>query len=699
MRRLRFALMLASAGAAALVGLAWVIWEGVGREALQRWTRSPGFQDLMSREVSKAMKVDGRFGPITVEGWEARVPDYRSTGWPGEAIGGLEAEEIEAVFNPWAVLRRVWQVDRIEIARGRFVLRLPDDALKRPPFRGKKPWHAMFLPTRFYCPEIVCPDAEVEFPFQGQTARLADLHLRARMIGQDFEYRADAGRLHFPLLPEMEVEGLEVFITREMADIREARLRGLDGDPARARIAGRLGMRTDKSIRARVEVERLPFGQALPPEWGAQMDGRMSGRLEWNTDASGLKTASDGAVELEAVVLREWTWLQKLARVHDNPDLATLEVPRARSAFSFDGTTFRLRGLEADAGGLAAFRGEADHAPGTGQTRVLLVLDRFDLRRWLPSSFKHRVEARGSGSVWWQGSWRDPLESSASGQVFIPACSYRFSDGLKAALKRYGVELYPDIELEGFQVRFTQAGPRLDVTHIALAGRRGLRLEGHGHWVVDRSWELNLQVEGIPAGMWRPAGGTGRVEGKVAVAGRWVSSTPRLEEGRGRGRARVEGARLVEFGFQKTLARFLKDPGLRDLRFRDFEIEGEGDGRALDIRRLRMFTPGKIGLEGELKTTAEGAVSGTVWLGLPARDLTWLPEAQTAVFTRQAEGLHWARIRLGGTTRELTHDFTGQVMRVLRRHPLALIRLGLRAASWWLGDALGTYEEPERGSD
>lgn len=694
MRRLRFLLGTAAAGLAGLVLVAWGVWHGWGREALDRWTRSAGFQELISREVSKAMKVDGRFGPIAVEGWEARVPDYTSTGWPGEAIAALEAQDIHAVFNPWAVLRRVWQVDRITIGSGRFALRLPEDALKRPPAAGKKPWFAFFMPTRFYCPEILCPDARVEFPFQGRVGRLADLNLRARMVGRDFEYRADAGRFEFPLLPELEIEGLDVFITREMADIREARLAGLEGDPARARISGRLGMRQDKSVRARVEVAQMPFGQALPEEWGARLEGRMSGILEWNTDASGLKTASDGAVRLEGVVLRGWSWLERLALVHDNPDLATLRVPRAQSAFAFDGTTFRLRGLEADAGELAAFRGEVDHSPRERRTRANLVLDRFDLKRWLPREFKPRVEAQGSGSLFWEGSWQDIAGSRAAGQVFIPSCSYRFRPGFRAALQRYGVELYPDIELDGFDLHFTQAGPRLDVTHIGMASRRGLRLEGFGHWVSGRSWELNARVDGVPASLWRPAGGAGRVEGRVGLEGRWVSSSPRLEEGSGRGRIRIEKARLVEFGFQKTLARFLKDPGFRDLRFRDFELEGEGDRRTLEVRRFRMFTPGKIGLEGAVRITAEGAVSGSVWLGLPARDLAWLPEAETAIFTRRQDGLVWARVRLGGTTRKLEQDLAAQVMRVLRRHPLALAGLGLRAASWWLGDALGTYQEP-----
>lgn len=153
MRCFRLAWMLAALGVLGLAG------QLAGRKVLENWTRSAGFQELMSREVSRAMKVDGSFGSISVEGWEARVPDYQSTGWPGEAISVLEAEGIEALFNPWGIFRRVWQVDRIQIARGRFELRLPNDALKRPPVRGRKPWYAMLMPKRFFCPEIVCLDA------------------------------------------------------------------------------------------------------------------------------------------------------------------------------------------------------------------------------------------------------------------------------------------------------------------------------------------------------------------------------------------------------------------------------------------------------------------------------------------------------------------------------------------------------------
>ncbi|MDX6767414.1 MAG: hypothetical protein SFU85_11560 [Candidatus Methylacidiphilales bacterium] len=666
----------------------------LGKTPLENWTRSPGFQELISREVSKSMKVDGTFGPIMVTGMEARTPSYTSTGWPGEAIGSLDASGIHAVFNPWAILRRVWQVDRITIDHGTFVLRPPVDALKRPRVAGPKPWYALFMPVRFYCPEIICPMARVEFPFQGQTGVLEDLNLRARMIGRDFEYRADAGRVRFPLFPVMRVEDLDLFLTREKVDIRKARLAGLDGDPGRVFLSGRIGMREDRSIRARVEVDQLPFGQALPTEWLQKLDGRLTGKLAWDTDAGGLKTSSDGEVKLENVEIRGWSWLENLARVHDNEDLKTIRVSRAKCSFAFDGKTFRIRHLDADAGELLGLSGEVDHEAQTKQTRANLTLDHFDLKRWLPSDFKPRVDARGTGSVFWEGSWKEPLESRASGSLHLPACRYRLRPFVMALLQRYDVHLPPQIDWETVDLNFTQAGRRFDVTHLGLKAQHGLTVEAYGHWVMDQAWELNLDLQGLDAGYWRPRKGDGRVAGRVSLTGQWSSASARLEDGSGTARVRLEGARFQEFAFQKTLARFLKRKEVRDLRFEQFEFAGTGDTKRLKIERLRLFSPGKIGLEGNLDVAAEGPLSGTVWVGLPASWLGWLPEAETTVFTRKKEGLCWARVRISGTMEKMEQDLTGQILKTLRRHPLALADLGVRALSWWLGDALGLYSEP-----
>jgi len=678
---------------ALLAGLVAALAIHFGRPALDRWTASPEFQDMLSREVSKSMKVDGQFGPLKVTGMEADTPSYTSEGWPGEAIGSLNAEGIHGVFNPWAILRRVWQVDLITIERGTFALRMPDDSLKRPVTKGRKPWYAIFMPTRFYCPEIVCPSAQVEFPFQGKTGRLRDLNLKARMIGRDFEYFADAGRFDFPLFPEMNVEELNMFITREQVDIRTARLSGIGGDPGRVNISGRLGMREDKSIRAKVEVIDFPFGRALPAEWFERLDGRLTGKLAWETDASGLKTASDGIVKLRDVEVRGWSWLENLALMHDNPDLKILKVPQARCSFAFDGSSFHIRKLDATVGDLLSFSGDVDYDSQDHQTRANLTLDSFDLKSWLPVDFKPRIHAQGHGDVFWKGSWKDPLQSTAVGKLFIPACTYRFRPAFLNSLKRYGVEFPEDIELDGFNVHFSQAGPRFDVSHLGVTSRRGLSLEGYGHWVANQSWEMNVDLQGLDAGMWRPKGGKGRVQGSVSLKGQWISGKAKLGDGRGTANLRVENARMTDFGFQKSLARFLKTDEVRDLQFRDFELGGEGDVRSLQIKQVRMFAPGKMGLEGGIQTGADGSLSGTVWLGLPAKWLEWLPEAQTTVFPRKKEGLCWAKVRISGTTAKMEQDLTGQIMRALRRHPLSLIGLGFRAASWWLGDALGTYDD------
>lgn len=690
MRRLGIGLACVLGLLAASAAVAW-IW---GRPALERWTRSEGFQELMSREVSKALKVDGRFGLITVRGLEATVPTYTSEGWPGEAIGSLQAEGIRAVFNPWAVLRRVWQVDSIHIERGVFTLRLPDDARKRPVVRGKKPWHALFMPARFYCPEIVCPAAQVEFPFQGQTAHLRDLNLRARMVVQDFAYRADAGRLEFPLLPVLEVEDLDLFITRESADIRTARLRGLEGDPARLRLSGRVGMREDRSIRARVEATALPFAQALPGEWAGRVGGRLTGSLEWNTDASGLKTSSDGVVEIEDAGVRDWAWLADLARLHKNRDLAQLAVPRARCAFAFDGQTFRLRQLEAEVGDLAAFRGEVDYTPATGRMGARLVLDRFEVQDWLPDALKPRVRAPGRGDVSWEGDWRDPLAASAAGKLHIPEARYRLRPDFRRVTARYGLVLPEETGIRRLDLHFTQAGRRFDITHLGVEAPGLVEASAYGHWVAGEGWEIHAAFEGLDAARWKPPAGAGRVTGQVAGRLSWSAAAGRPAEGRGGAEVRITGARLRGFAFQDALARLLRADEMRDLRLEEAVVHGVEGLEEGTVEKLRLLAPGKLGIEGTVRLGAGGKVSGTVWVGLPRERLAWLPDADKTVFVRSKEGLLWARVTLGGTTRRLEQDLGTQILRQLRRHPGALFQAGLRALSFWLGNALGTYEPP-----
>ncbi|MBJ7326725.1 MAG: hypothetical protein JHC52_05190, partial [Chthoniobacterales bacterium] len=189
--------------------------------ALTTWVAEAAFNRMLSQSVSHALKVDGEFGPLRLQDdWSVVAENFTSKGWPGQAIGALDTGRARGSFDVWGILRGEWSVPSIEIAKADFRLVNPDDALKREdPVVPPKPWYAFLMPSRFNCGWIDCPDTSIELPFGRATVRGAGQHIGAMMIGKNFKYFGKGGQLLYPDYPAMEIDALEVYVTREMIDI------------------------------------------------------------------------------------------------------------------------------------------------------------------------------------------------------------------------------------------------------------------------------------------------------------------------------------------------------------------------------------------------------------------------------------------------------------------------------------------------
>jgi hypothetical protein len=665
-----------------------------GPALLKPYGESPGFRAMLSREVSKAMKTDGEFGPLTLNGWTATTDSYTSTGWPGEAIGSLNAEGITGTFNPDAIFWRVWQVDRIDIRKGTFTLRLPNDALKRPPDKGPKPWYALFMPARFFCPQIVCPDADVVFPFGGMEGRLTRLNLVAHMIGRDFEYHADSGVFHFPMLPEMNVTALNIFITRDMVDIRLTRLRGLNDDPARMVIKGRMGMREDKSIQAKIEMEKMPFGQVMPEDWKGNLTGRITAKIDWNTDVSGTHSRSDGLARLDDVRISNWDWLNHLAKMQNNPELALLEIPYAECTYNLDGTRFTAEKIRLEVKDKMRLSGSASYDWKLKESSADLVIDDIPLSAWLPTLMKPRIQATCHGTLKWKGQEGKPETTHAEATFSMPTGRYEPAAPIRNFLGRYGLHLPEVVDIQETGVNLLYSGGNVEISGLKFDARNLIQISGDVRWMQE-VFSTEIGFGGLNTALWKPLSGKGTVKGILSGAFIWESPKKDLADGRGSGALNVAGGGMRDFRFQETMARFLKKDDPLQLTFTDFKGEWSYRARKTDVRNIHIFSPGKIGVEGNFSIDAKGALSGTLWIGASHAWLTWLPEAETAVFTKKKDGLFWAKVTLSGTAKEPRHDLGSQIMDVLMRHPLTLTGLGLRGVSWWLGDLFGTYEAPK----
>ena len=102
-----------------------------GYDIAKAWIESPAGSRVTARELGKAIKVDGSFAPIHLNGWMIQTDSFKSEGWPGEAIGSLDAYNVRAEFDPSAVSRRAWRFSSIQIDHAVIRLLKPNDALKR----------------------------------------------------------------------------------------------------------------------------------------------------------------------------------------------------------------------------------------------------------------------------------------------------------------------------------------------------------------------------------------------------------------------------------------------------------------------------------------------------------------------------------------------------------------------------------------
>lgn len=548
--------------------VAWIAIRVGGGLFLAHVVGGEGFRGMLSREVSKAIKVEGEFRPMRLGAdWTVETGGFESTGWPGEAIGVLDAEGVRARFAPSGVLRRLWEVDLLTIESGRFVLREPDDALKRHPVSAAPPWSAAVMPRRFFCRWIECARADVEFPFGGGRGVLGGVRIGALMVERNFKYYLRGGRLDFPMLPVMEVDAAEVYVTREEVDIGYAWMREAGG-PGWLFLEGSVGQGRGRGLDAAARFDGMPLGPMLPGGWRGRIGGRIGGNLTYGGGVDGGDVVSGGSLRLVGGELRDWGDAGKWARYLD---------PRVLGEIGFGDFDFRYRLRD----GVFRVEGLRCEAPG---------LFRLD-----------------GGLV------------------------YRRSDGVV-----------------GF----------------------------------------DMKLGGIVLDDWLAEGLRGRVAGTLGGEVRWSGSERDLLDGAGGGVLRLEGGRVRGFRFQDFLCRFLKDGRYGDLGLGEAHFDWEVDGGGLVARNIEAVAVGLAGLRGEVRVGRDGALGGEVLVGLPDESLRWLPGAAESVFGLEADGMHWATVRLSGTVHEPRNDFTAQVLGQLRRHPLAMAALVARGLGWWLGDVL-----------
>ncbi len=467
----------------------------------------PAFNAMLSRAVSHALKVEGKFGPMALQhDWSVVAENFTSKGWPGQAIGALDAGRSRGSFDVWGLLRGQWRVPLIEIERADFRLVPPDDALKaRDPVIPPKPWYSFMLPSQFNCGWIDCPDTSIELPFGATSVRGEGLHVGATMIGKNFKYSGKGGRLLYPEYPPMAVDAVEVYVTREMIDIGNLDLREPGSPCSNLKLAARLGQHADKSIKASAQIDSLDVAPFLPPDVSKVLSGRLSGNLDYATDTSGKNAKGGGAVSLAGGALKNWDYLDQLAARAREPEFAHLKIGEASVSYTLDGDVIRVDNFAVRAGRALAASGRGTWHTQTSAATLALDVSGVPLGAYLPPEIAGSLRGTIGGTVEW--SWRgtDIAKGVGGGTVRLEGTKlsgFQFQEFLDRFFKTRD---YSEMDLSEATCRWRQdaSGLYLENVHILAPGRAGLR--GSLHIAPDGALSGTI-LAGLPesALLWLP---------------------------------------------------------------------------------------------------------------------------------------------------------------------------------------------------
>jgi hypothetical protein len=464
------------------------------------WIAGPAFNRMISQAVSHALKVDGKFGPMSLgPDLHVTTTGFESNGWPGQAIGALNTKQATAKFSPWAVLRGCWQIDLINIAQADFRIVTPNDALKKSdPQPGPKPWYASLMPQQFFCRWIECPDMQVELPFGNKFVRGENLHVGAMMIGKNFKYFGRNGTLHYPEYSPMAVDAMQVYVTREIIDIGYLYLREPHSPHSNLNLAARLGQHADRSIKARAEAEQLNSQPFLPEHIAAILHGKLSGHVTYETDASGGNASGSGSISLHDAGLHNWEYLDHIAQRSGNPDFRQMNFEQVTLNYSMAGNFVTVDNLTIKGQQHLDVEGRGSWNLATSAATASVALRRVPVGACLPLKIAGSMRGELSGHANW--SWHGTKLGSGIGGGELNVTGgelngFKFQKFISRFLKN---DSYLLLRLDSARCSWQQdkEGLHLRDLDVIAPGKAGLR--GQIHLASDGKLSGTVMA-GLPA--------------------------------------------------------------------------------------------------------------------------------------------------------------------------------------------------------
>jgi hypothetical protein len=312
---------------------------------LTNYIESDKFHAEMEKETAKGLHFpDAHFAPIKRTGmWTAESAGFDADkGW--KALRSIEARGISAKFNPWGIFLRRWQLDYVNIQRGKVEIQVYEP--KSEP-KAARPWYALFLPDRVYLKRVESIEPiDVTWEFRDKRAGFFATHLLITPHGRDFEYQARGGELRMSPLPNLRLQHTHLLITKTLLTLYHLDLQPETGATGKIHAEGRAGTRDDKSVDFTINLDRMPLEQLLPNEWNRHIKGEVTSQVHWQGENPRLeKSGGDIALTVENGRIAALPFMKKLAALSGEKELENLRLNECRFDLAWNYPRFDLKNL------------------------------------------------------------------------------------------------------------------------------------------------------------------------------------------------------------------------------------------------------------------------------------------------------------------------------------------------------------------
>ncbi|CAN5494528.1 hypothetical protein BH09VER1_BH09VER1_42670 [soil metagenome] len=216
----------------------------------------------------------------------------------------------------------------------------------------------------------------------------------------------------------------------------------------------------------------------------------------------------------------------------------------------------------------------------------------------------------------------------------------------------------PELAITNFRTRMQGGAFFLSDAALRL-GETG-KIKASGEFAGDS--KVVLDWSQVDVGEFLTPAWKTRVSGNLAGTGtiQWPANGG-LPMAKADGSFRVTDGMLQNFPLLDQIASFTQAPQFKHMPLQELSGKYQWAAGKLALSNLVLESKGLLRIEGECFIAADGALQGTLQVGVTPQTLQWLPGSRERVFTVNRNSYVWTEVHLSGSTSNIQEDLTSRL--------------------------------------